>query len=148
MAKTIYDYDSQEENNLDENAFFSGKVGTKRTHQETSQNTYLEKLMLNQQKMITDIEKHCKNKRMKKNIYKMDCIRMGSKQHQEQMQAAASAANTAVIMPDPVIDYQFKMRNVYNYQHIMQDHTNALLQNKGYLPINIFDNDMKSQQKL
>ena len=28
--------------------------------------------------MIDDLEKHCRNKRLKKNIYKMDCIKFST----------------------------------------------------------------------
>jgi hypothetical protein len=27
--------------------------------------------------MIEDIEKHCRNKKLKKNIYKLDCVKIG-----------------------------------------------------------------------
>jgi len=51
MAKTIYDYDTQDESNqggsAEDLSVFNAKVGQKRSHQESNQGSYLEKLMLN-----------------------------------------------------------------------------------------------------
>jgi len=59
--------------------------------------------------MIDDIEKHCHSKRLKKNIYKLDCIRMGingSKITNPAVSAGASEPLKLVTnVADPVIDY-------------------------------------------
>jgi len=69
---------------------------------------------MNQKALIEDIQKHCKNKRLKKNILKMGGIRLmsnGTKQSIEQPQYT-NASSDFEKMPrtvnDPVIENVFK----------------------------------------
>lgn len=73
--------------------------------------------MLSQKNLIKDIETHCQNKRLKKNIYKMDCLPLKQEGglHLQQWN------------PDPVLDYQFKVRNAFSYNNIMATHAKEML---------------------
>lgn len=72
MYKTIFDYESSEDEE-------EAKHPLKRTYeqfQNESMQTGFDKYLLSQKRFVEDIEKHCKNKRLKKNIYKMDCVKL------------------------------------------------------------------------
>jgi len=147
MEKKIFDYDTQD----DSEETKTGGVGIKRRHSDTDQG-YLESLMMTQQKMIDDIEKHCHSKRMKKNIYKMDCIRLGHQGAKIDNPSVTMAASEALKLTansvDPVIEWQFKKMNTTHYQNIMQDHADNLLHSRNYMPFSIYENDLTSKQKV
>jgi hypothetical protein len=76
-------------------------------------------LMLSQANFIRDIEKHCHSKRLKKNIFKMDCIRLGHDGAKIDSSLVTMGASEAIKLvtnsADPVIEYQFKKRNSLHY---------------------------------
>jgi hypothetical protein len=59
--------------------------------------------------MIEDIEKHCINKRLKKNIFKMDCNKYYKQNKQTQDNSFTLASSDYKKLPrvqnDPVIDH-------------------------------------------
>jgi hypothetical protein len=65
MTKTIFDYESSDEEE---------KKPKKRTFRQLDNN--FDNYLNGQKMIIEDIEKHCRNKRLKKNIYKMDCLKL------------------------------------------------------------------------
>ena len=73
MEKTIFDYETDESSTEDSVKIV--KLGKKRTVTERD-NNYL-RLMVNEKQIIKDIEMNCKNKRLKKNLFKTDCQRLG-----------------------------------------------------------------------
>jgi len=97
MAKTVFDYDSDDymlyENGKNEDKsrkwnHDNRECGRKRQrHPDNSCAKQVDRYMMNQKTLIEDIQKHCKNKRLKKNILKMNGIRLmsnGTKQQIEQ----------------------------------------------------------------
>lgn len=143
MAKSVFDYDTQEDSE-------ETKVGSKRKHCDTDQG-YLDKLMLSQKNIIDDIEKYCHSKRLKKNIFKMDCIRFGHQGASIDSGLVTMGASEAIKLTgnsaDPVIEYQFKKKNTTHYQNIMQNHTDKLLRGTTQLPFAIHEGDLTSMQK-
>lgn len=88
--------------------------------------------------MIEDLEKHCRNKRLKKNIYKMDCVKIGRPLPQAApVQKDVTVYNPAVtnassdpeklprLVNDPVIDQYFKQTNARLFQDIMSYEANT-----------------------
>jgi hypothetical protein len=65
MNKTIFDYESSDEDE---------KVSKKRTFKQFENG--FDNYLLSKRNLIEDIEKHCRNKRLKKNIFKMDCVKL------------------------------------------------------------------------
>lgn len=121
MAKTIFDYESADDLNNDEK-----QVGQKRNKNQQlfGSSAYVDRLMMSQKQMVEDIEKHCKNKRLKKNMFKMDFNRLGHK--------FSENYPSNVHATDPVVEYYFKTQNVVNYQHVMRDQSEKLLQQNYY----------------
>jgi len=121
MSKAIFDYDTQDDSQE------SPKVGEKRSRM--SQASYLDKLMSSQQHMMEDIEKHCYSKRLKKSIFKLDCMRIGK--HGSKLEQVTMTGSDSAKLPfqgiDPVISHDFVNRNSGNYQGIMQDQAEMLL---------------------
>lgn len=83
MAKTVFDYDSDDYSMFDDNKrqwnHDNRECGRKRQrHSDISTNKNIDRVMMNQKQLIEDIQKHCKNKRLKKNIFKMNGIRLMS----------------------------------------------------------------------
>ena len=128
MEKTVFDYDSNEEDLI---GFEKPKASKKRSYGQYSNNFSLniDKLLLGQRQIIEDIEKHCKNKRLKKNIYKMDCVKIAQpvpnpKQETPVYNPAVTNASSdheklPRMMNDPVIDQNFKINNARLFQDIM-----------------------------
>ena len=64
---------------------------------------------MNQKQMIEDIDKHCKNKRLKKNIYRLEGIKR----------------------TDGPIERYFKHKNTSIYSELMKNESHKLLSKKG-----------------
>lgn len=64
--------------------------------------------------MATDIEKYCTNKRLKKNLYKIDFHHLGQK-YQDNYPSNIQYS-------DPIIEYQFKIKHSNNWQSLMKEH--------------------------
>ena len=137
MSKTVFDYDSNEEDMLNTSKDKQNKVyanisndkssnqpGIKRTYGQFKNhfNSNIDKLLFGQKQMIEDIEKHCRNKKLKKNIYKLDCVKIGGTNigaapvaQKEGVPVYNPAVTNASsdheklprLMNDPVIDQQF-----------------------------------------
>ena len=74
MAKTVFDYDSDD---------YLFEANTKKSIEKEKYNIKkeqknIDRIMMNQKNLIEDIHRHCKNKRLKKNIFKMSGIRLMS----------------------------------------------------------------------
>lgn len=126
MSKTIFDYDSNEEDLM--NTSRDKSSNQKRTYGQFKNhfNSKIDKLLFGQKQMIEDIEKHCRNKRLKKNIYKLDCVKIGAPNARAAPVAqkdGTAVYNPAVtnassdheklprLMNDPVIDQHFMQTN-------------------------------------
>ena len=73
MDKTVFDYDS------DDYLFEQPKNQPEKEKQKLKKDQKtIDKIMMNQKNLIDDIHRHCKNKRLKKNIFKMSGIRLMS----------------------------------------------------------------------
>ena len=73
MAKTVFDYDS------DDYLFEQPKNQPEKEKQKLKKDQKtIDKIMMKQKNLIDDIHRHCKNKRLKKNIFKMSGIRLMS----------------------------------------------------------------------
>ena len=70
MQKTIFDYESSSDE--------EEKISGKRTYNQflNKFDNNFDQYLFDKKSMIQDIEKHCRNKRLKKNIYKMDCVKL------------------------------------------------------------------------
>jgi hypothetical protein len=81
MAKTIFDYDSTDEL-LHQDSLNTSHIlpKNKRKAPEPDTASPFDKEMAVRREMINDIQKLCKNKRLKKNILKFDYIRLGGVQ--------------------------------------------------------------------
>jgi hypothetical protein len=166
MSKTIFDYDSNEEDMLNTSRDkSSNQPGVKRTYGQFKNhfNSNIDKLLFGQKEMIEDIEKHCRNKRLKKNIYKLDCVKIGGKNPGAAPVAQKDGApvyNPAVtnassdheklprLMNDPVIDQHFMQTNARQYQEIMTQEAENVLSTKGFHPSNVFVSDFSPRHKL
>lgn len=88
-------------------------------------------MMISQQTLINDIEKHCRNKRLKKNIFKMECSnRILPQPYNSITLASSDTAKWSKQIIDPIIDNQFKKLNMVNYQSIMQNEAAMLFSTK------------------
>mgnify|MGYP007028890598 FL=1 len=131
MAKSVFDYDSE----LEE---IEGPV---KRRKKDDQN-YLTKLMENQRELVEDIEKHCTSKRLKKYMYKLDCIRLGGLKQDGVTLATSEPDPLRSSLNDPVIDHLFKLHNATNYQAIWQDCAYEHLALRGMHPDRVFEGDM------
>ena len=131
MSKTVFDYDSNEED-LQSLSRDKSQNGTKRTYGQFKNhfNSKIDKLLFGQKQLIEDIEKHCRNKRLKKNIYKLDCVKIGGpnigaapvaqKEGTPVYNPAVTNASSdheklPRLMNDPVIDQSFILKNARQY---------------------------------
>lgn len=73
MNKTVFDYDT--DSSSIEEIVNTNKIGAKRNWQDSQKqnSSAFERFMMSQKNIKEDIEKHCKNKRLKKNLYKLEC---------------------------------------------------------------------------
>ena len=95
------------------------------------------------QEVIKDIEKLCKSKRYKKNIYKMD-LRLGQPVRTETGPQPAQELSKH----DMLLDSQFKERNAQNYSQIMQNEQRRLFLQKGLKADNIYETDNLNSNKI
>ena len=101
--------------------------------------------------MISDIEKHCKNKRLKKNIYKMDYLKLINNKDQVYNPGVTSASSDYDKLPrvinDPVIDSCLRANNSLICD-VMHQEGRQMIMDKGYHPENVFESDFCKTQKL
>ena len=115
----------------------------------TSKN--IDRFMMNQKALIDDIHKHCKNKRLKKNILKMTDIRLMSNGGRVQIEnpqftnATSSYERVQQPFTDPVIDSVFKKSHWGLYKELMQEQSNDNLIRQGVIPENLFEKDRVNQ---
>jgi hypothetical protein len=85
MAKTVYDYDSNEDGFTTTPIDKSDFHGVKRNYDQFKNHftSKIDKILAGKKTIIEDLEKHCRNKRLKKNIYKMDCVNIGGIIHKK-----------------------------------------------------------------
>uniref|UniRef100_A0A7S3MTM5 Uncharacterized protein n=1 Tax=Strombidium inclinatum TaxID=197538 RepID=A0A7S3MTM5_9SPIT len=119
--------------------------------------------MENMRSFISDIEEHCQSKRLKKNIYKFDCIKLGGLQSTSGKgylpsalaqinykpsepiwnPGVTQASSDSVKFPrgqnDPVIDKKFKSENAKIYNEIMKTDFNQQLHAKSMNPEQLFE---------
>lgn len=159
----MFDYDSDE--------FSSDNMGSKKQKVKNSSKnnefkikTGIDQILMNQQQLIMDINKHCRNKRYRKHLFKMEGIRVqgsnvgngakiGTNEKLVQYNpAVTNASSDFEKLPrtanDPVIDYQFKKNNSFCYKTLMTMNSEKILMSKGMNVKNIFDNDLSQTQKL
>ena len=105
MAKTIFDYDS------DDYSIFNDQMESGNKRQKlTNSSKNIDRYMMNLKEKIDDIQKHCKNKRLKKNIFKMNNIRMMSNgarvaiENPQFTNASSSFERVPQSFTDPVIE--------------------------------------------
>ncbi len=173
MAKTVFDYDDS----LDEVLAPStrspaqqeakeGTVGRKRTYKESEPAKGIDLEMQNMREFIHDIEEHCQSKRLKKNIYKFDCIKLGGlqsagskgylpsmlaqinfKQHEPVWNPNPTLASSDTIkfprgQNDPVVEKKFKNENAQLYNVIMKSEFSQTLKKKSMNPELIHENSL------
>lgn len=96
--------------------------------------------------LAEDLEKYCKNKRLKKNIYKLDmihCQHNGQKQgieHSNFTSASCDYERIPRVTNDPVINNMFKRMHAPAYQELMNNEADQNLLNHGVLMNNVFEN--------
>ena len=136
MVKTIFDYESSED---------EAKVLKKRSYQQLKGvDSYLHK----QSSLLEDIEKHCHNKRLKKNIYKMDYLKLIAQNPPAKDQVynpgVTNASSDYEKLPrfinDPVIDSYFRSNNSL-INEVMQNEARSMIRDKGMHPENVFESD-------
>lgn len=132
MMKTIYDYDT------DESSHEEPVVNCKKRSFE--QCDYLERSLLAHKTVIEDIQKNCRNKRLKKNLFKVDLQKLGSKFQEP--------PNHFAPYSDSVIDNQFKMFNKESYDNLMRDHAEQQLIKHNMNKNLIYEGDSNHIQKL
>jgi hypothetical protein len=76
--------------------------------------------------MIEDIDKYCKNKRLRKNIYRLEGIKR----------------------TDGPIDRHFKLKNSEIYAELQRNEADKMLLKKGLNMYNIYEKEFSKQQKL
>lgn len=122
QLKTIYGYDSSDNQDLthdvtDDLLIKINDRANKRQKREHKKNKFsneLDKILLNEKMLADDLEKYCANKRLKKNIYKLDmmhCTNNGQKVGIES--AAFTSASCDLeriprVTTDPVINSMLK----------------------------------------
>ena len=165
FAKEIFDYDSDELSG--ENFTSSKKQKIKNSHLKNNEfkiKTGIDQILQNQHQLIMDINKHCRNKRHRKQIFKMEGIRVqgstvgnGTKigSNEKVIQYNPSVTNASSDFEklprtanDPVIDYQFKKKNSFCYKALMTMNSEQILMSKGMNVKNLFENDLSQTQKL
>ena len=114
----------------------------------------IDKLLLNHKVIADDLEKYCRNKRLKKNIYKLDLMHNmhnGSKQSLDAPAYTAASCDYDRIprtAADPVIDQIFKKNNSVAFQELMQYETDKSLFRNGVQPNNLYQYDNMNSYKL
>jgi len=138
MTKTIFDYESSDEEQ---------KSNPKKRTYKHHFDEYLE----GQKSLISDIEKHCKNKRLKKNIYKMDYLKLINNKDQVYNPGVTNASSDIDKLPrvinDPVIDSCLRANNSL-ISDIMSHEGKQMIIDKGLHPENVFESDFCKTQKL
>lgn len=106
----------------------------------------LDKLLMNEKKLADDLEKYCYNKRLKKNIYKMDilhCAHNGQKQGIDQnafTSASCDYERIPRVTNDPVINSMYKRVHAPAYQELMNHQADQKLLSHGVMFNNIYEN--------
>ena len=150
MQKTIFDYESSSDE--------EEKISGKRTYNQFMNkfDNNFDQYLFDKKSMIQDIEKHCRNKRLKKNIYKMDCVKLvmqPAPSDQVYNPGVTAASSDYEKLPraavnDPVIDAQFKKKNESLLNSIMKNESTSMLFEKGLNPQNVFESDFCKTTKL
>ena len=96
----------------------NSNASKKNTKKQSKFHNKIDKLLLDHKMLADDLEKYCYNKRLKKNIYKLDmihCQHNGQKQgieHSNFTSASCDYERIPRVTNDPVINNMFKrMRN-------------------------------------
>lgn len=145
MTKTIFDYESSDEEE---------KNTKKRTFRQFENN--FDNYLSEQKTIIEDIEKHCRNKRLKKNIYKMDCLKLITSTAPTKdavynpgvTNASSDYEKLPRVINDPVIDSYFRTKTGDLFSDIMTFEGHQMIMNKGLHPENVFETDFCKTQKL
>jgi hypothetical protein len=137
MTKTIFDYESSDEEE---------KVGKKRTF---AQAQGIDGYLNQQSKHLLDIEKHCRNKRLKKNIYKLDYLKLIQQPGPSReaggynpglTNASSDYDKLPRVMNDPVIDSLLRKSNPL-IDDVMNHEGLKMINEKGLHPENVFESD-------
>ena len=86
----------------------------------------IDQFLTNQKKILDDIDKHCKSKRLKKNIYRLEGIKRA----------------------DGPIDRHFRLKNGTLITDFMTHEAERILKSKGFNTKNVYEKEFTKVQKL